>query len=101
MLHHRFRCDNDGGNRAAAKKLSFKARVIGGSGSPLGFAVFLPAHIKVNVVEVGIIQISAMLNDAAGWQGSHLNLLAIGDNVAERLMLDQADAKVKNTVFEV
>jgi hypothetical protein len=27
-----------------------------------------PAHIKVNVIEVGIIQISAMPNDAAGWQ---------------------------------
>lgn len=50
------------------KKDDFKIGVIGGSGSPLGSAAFLPAHIQVNIVEIGIIQIAAMPNDAAGWQ---------------------------------
>ena len=56
---------NDGGNRAAAKNDDFKIGVIGGSGSPLGSAALLPAHIEVNIVEIGIIQIAAMPNDAA------------------------------------
>jgi hypothetical protein len=79
---------NDSGNRAAAKNYDFKIRAIGGSGSPLCSAALWPTHIQVTVVEVGIIQITAMSNDAARWQRSHSNRLAIVDNVAECLMFD-------------
>ncbi|MFN7730417.1 MAG: hypothetical protein ACK5OB_00845, partial [Pirellula sp.] len=79
----------------------FKIRLLGVSGSPLSSVAFWPAHLKVKVVEVRIIQITAMLKDSAGWQRSHLDLLAILDNVAERLMFDQAIAKINDPVFEV
>jgi hypothetical protein len=63
--------DSYGGTAAVSgpppKNYDYKSRVIGGSGSPLGFPAFLPAHIEVKVVEVGIIQIAAMPNDATGW----------------------------------
>jgi hypothetical protein len=65
-----------------------KSGVIGDFGSPLCSAAFWPTHLKVKVIEVGIIQIASMPNDAAGWQRSHFNLLAILDNVAERLKFD-------------
>jgi hypothetical protein len=74
--------------------------VIGGFGSPLCSAGFWPAHIQVKVVEVGILQIASMPNDAAGWQRRHFDLLAILDNMAERLEFDQAIAKINDTVFE-
>lgn len=52
-----------------------------------------PTHIKVKVVEVAIIQIAAMPNEAAGRQRSHFDSPAVSDYAPERVMFQQAIAK--------
>ena len=69
-------------------KFQSSSRSARGSGSPLCSAAFSPAYIEVDVVEIGIIQIATMPNDATGWQRWHFDLLTVLDHVAKSLVFD-------------